>query len=108
MLAFGSDWPVTTPNPFLEMEVAVTRQVPGEPDAGVLHPSQRIDLQAALAAFTRGSAYVNHDDDAGTIAEGKRADLAVLDRNLFDRSQGAIGEATVTATVASGRIVHGG
>jgi predicted amidohydrolase YtcJ len=108
VLAFGSDWPVTTPNPFLEMEVAVTRQVPGEPEAGVLHPSQRIDLQAALAAFTRGSAYVNHDDDAGTIAEGKRADLAVLDRNLFDRSQGAIGEATVTATVASGRIVHGG
>jgi hypothetical protein len=108
ILAFGSDWPVTTPNPFLEMEVAVTRQVPGEPDAGVLHPSQRIDLQAALAAFTRGSAYLNHDDEAGTIAEGKRADLAVLDRNLFDRAQGAIGEATVTATVASGRIVHGG
>jgi predicted amidohydrolase YtcJ len=108
VMAFGSDWPVTTPNPFLEMEVAVTRQVPGEPEAGVLHPSQRIDLQAALAAFTRGSAYLNHDDDAGTIAEGKRADLAVLDRNLFDRSLGAIGEATVTATVASGRIVHGG
>lgn len=108
VLAFGSDWPVTTPNPFLEMEVAVTRQVPGEPDAGVLHPSQRIDLQAALAAFTRGSAYLNHDDEAGTIAEGKRADLVVLDRNLFDRSQGAIGEAAVTATVASGRIVHGG
>ncbi len=108
VMAFGSDWPVTTPNPFLEMEVAVTRQVPGEPEAGVLEPSQRIDLQAALAAFTRGSAYLNHDDDAGTIAEGKRADLAVLDRNLFDRSLGAIGEATVTATVASGRIVHGG
>jgi len=108
VMAFGSDWPVSTPNPFLEMEVAVTRRTPGEPEAGALDETQRIDLQAALAAFTRGSAYLNHDDDAGVIAEGMRADLAVLDRNLFDRSQGAIGEATVTATVASGRIVHGG
>jgi len=108
VMAFGSDWPVSTPNPFLEMEVAVTRQTPGQPDAGALDASQRIDLQAAIAAFTRGSAYLNHDDDAGVIAEGKRADLAVLDRNLFDRSQGAIGEATVAVTVASGRVVYGG
>jgi predicted amidohydrolase YtcJ len=108
VMAFGSDWPVSTPNPFLEMEVAVTRRTPGEPEAGALDETQRIDLQAALAAFTRGSAYLNHDDDAGVIAEGMRADLAVLDRNLFDRSQGAIGEAAVTATVASGRIVYGG
>jgi predicted amidohydrolase YtcJ len=106
VMAFGSDWPVTTPNPFLEMEVAVTRQVPGEPDAGVLDAEQRIDLQAAIAAFTRGSAYVNHDDDAGSIEEGRRADLVVLDRNLFDRERGAIGDAKVTMTVAGGRVVY--
>ncbi len=106
VLAFGSDWPVSTPNPFLEMEVAVTRQVPGEPEAGTLDAEQRIDLQAALAAFTRGTAYLNHDDEAGTIAVGKRADLAVLDRNVFDRSRGAIGDARVTMTIAAGRVVH--
>lgn len=109
VMAFGSDWPVSTPNPFLEMEVAVTRQTPGgDPDSETLDATQRIDLQAALAAFTRGSAYVNHDDEAGVIAEGMRADLAVLDRNLFDRTQGAIGDAKVLATIASGRVVHGG
>jgi len=91
------------------MEVAVTRQTPGgDPDSETLDATQRIDLQAALAAFTRGSAYVNHDDEAGVIAEGMRADLAVLDRNVFDRTQGAIGDAKVLATIASGRVVHGG
>jgi predicted amidohydrolase YtcJ len=84
----------------------VTRQVPGEPDAGVLDAEQRIDLQAAIAAFTRGSAYVNHDDDAGSIEEGRRADLVVLDRNLFDRERGAIGDTKVTMTVAGGRVVY--
>lgn len=107
-LCMGSDWPVTTPNPLLQMEVAVTRQRPGEPDGDVLDASQRIDLPTALAAFTRGSAYVNHDDDAGSIEDGKRADLAVIDRNLFDRSLGAIGEASVEMTMAAGRFVHGG
>ena len=45
-------------------------------------------------AFARGSAYVNHDDEAGVLAPGMRADLAVLDRDPFDRSLGAIGETT--------------
>jgi predicted amidohydrolase YtcJ len=106
VLCFGSDWPVSTPNPFLEMEVAVTRQVPGGSDGAVFAPEQRIDLQAAIAAFTRGSAFVNHDDDAGSIEEGKRADLVVLDRNPFDREAGAIGETKVTTTIASGRVVY--
>ena len=58
-----------------------------------------------MAAFARGSAYVNHDDEAGVIAPGMRADLAVLDRDPFDRSLGAVGETTVELTLASGRIV---
>jgi hypothetical protein len=106
VMCFGSDWPVSTPNPFLEMEVAVTRQVPGRSEGDVLAPEQRIDLQAAIAAFTRGSAFVNHDDDAGSIEEGKRADLVVLDRNPFDRDAGPIGQTKVTTTIASGRVVY--
>jgi predicted amidohydrolase YtcJ len=109
VLAMGSDWPVTTPNVFEEMQVAVTRQVIAHgPDAPVLDAKQRITLAEALAAFTRGSAYVNHDDDAGSIAEGKRADLAVLDRNPFAGSVYEIAETRVTTTLASGRVVHGG
>ena len=105
VMCIGSDWPVTTPNPWLELEVAVTRRPPGEPDAEPLDASQRIDLATAMAAFARGSAYVNHDDEAGVLAPGMRADLAVLDRDPFDRSLGAIGETTVELTMASGRVV---
>jgi predicted amidohydrolase YtcJ len=91
------------------MQVAVTRQVIAHgPDAPILDATQRITLAEALAAFTRGSAHVNHDDDAGSIVEGKRADLAILDRNPFAGSVYEIAETNVTATLASGRVVHGG
>ena len=106
MIAGGSDWPVSTPDVFREIQVAVTRQVIGAgADAPVLDASQRITLAQALAAFTRGSAYVNHDDEAGTIAEGKRADLAVLDRNPFAGDPHDIAETRVITTIASGAVV---
>ena len=83
----------------------MTRQPPGRPDAEPLDAWQRLDLATAMAAFARGSAYVNHDDEAGVLVLGMRADLAVLDRDPFDRSLGAIGETAVELTMASGRIV---
>lgn len=106
VLAFGSDWPVSTPDPWREIEVAVTRQVVGEPDGEVLHPAQRIDLATAVAAFTGGSAYLNHDDDAGSIHEGARADLVVLDRNPFAGDVHEIHTTRTVATLASGRVVY--
>ena len=108
ILAFGSDWPVSTPDVMQEIDVAVHRELLHDREAGALDAAERIDLHAALAAFTSGTAYVNHDDDAGTLEVGKRADLAVLDRNPFDRSRGAIADARVEMTVAAGRTVHGG
>jgi predicted amidohydrolase YtcJ len=106
VLAFGSDWPVSTPDPFRQIEVAVTRRAPGDDDGPVLHEEQRIELPDAIAAFTRGSAYVNRDDDAGSIEVGKRADLVVLDRSLFDRSAGPVHRTEVVTTIAAGRVVH--
>jgi len=62
-----------------------------------------VPLPSALAAFTMGSAYVNHDDrEAGSIEVGKRADLAVLDRNLFEIDGGAVAEAEVELTMVAG------
>jgi len=106
VLAMGSDWSVSTPNPLLEMELAVERV--SDDSRGrkePLLPDERIDLVDALAAFTAGSAYVNHLDDTGTLEVGKLADLAVLDRDLFDRGAGAIGEARVVATFVEGTAV---
>ncbi len=105
-LAMGSDWPVTTANPLEQIEVAVTRVDPENRDNAPFLPEQALPLQVALAAFTAGSAYVNHDQDGGSLVVGNRADLAVLDRNLFAPSAGPVADARVDFTVASGRVVY--
>jgi predicted amidohydrolase YtcJ len=103
-IAIGSDWPVTTANPLHEIEVAVRRTPVEDPGAEVFLPEQRLDLATALDAFTFGSAFVNRDDDSGAIREGLRADLAVVDRNLFELD-GRTSEAEVLLTLASGEPV---
>jgi predicted amidohydrolase YtcJ len=106
-LAGGSDWPVSTPDPLLEMEVAVTRVDPAARDAEPFLPDQRLTLGQAFEAFTMGSATVNHDErEAGSIEIGKRADLAVLDRDVFAADAGPLGDARVVMTIAAGRVVH--
>lgn len=106
-LAMGSDWSVTTANPLEEMEVAVTRIDPENRHNAPFLPEQALTLASALAGFTRGSAYVNSDDtDAGSLEVGKRADLAVLDRDIFAHDVGAISDATTVLTVAAGTVVH--
>ncbi len=106
VLAFGSDWSVSTANPLLEMEVAVTRIDPLERHNEAFLPDERIDLAEAVAAFTIGTAFVNHlDSETGSIEEGKYADLAVLDRNIFEPDAGPIGDARVLMTLAEGETV---
>jgi predicted amidohydrolase YtcJ len=74
-------------------------------DAPPFLPGQRLPLHLAIAAFTKGAAYVNFDDEAGSLEEGNRADLVVLDRNLFDAPDGTVAEARVEHTIAAGRVV---
>jgi predicted amidohydrolase YtcJ len=105
-LAFGSDWSVSTANPLEEMEVAIRRADPSTRDAEPFLPDQRLPLHLALAAFTKGAAHVNFDDDAGSVEEGHRADLVVLDRNLFAAPGATIADARVEHTLAAGRVVY--
>jgi hypothetical protein len=106
-LAMGSDWPVTTPDPLQQIEVAVTRVDPENRDNAPFLPGERLTLDEALLAFTAGSAFVNHDEHAGRLAVDRRADLAVLDRDIRDRPAREIADAAVELTVAGGRIVFG-
>ena len=108
ILAMGSDWSVSTADPLRQMEVAVTRIDEEERD---MHPPflprERLTLIDALAGFTNGTARVNHlETEVGSIEIGKAADLVVLDRDLFDRGAGAIGETRVVATFIDGIAVH--
>ena len=60
-LAFGSDAPVESPNPFLGIHAAVTRRrADGSPGPDGWHPEQRLDLQAAIEGYTSGAAYAAH------------------------------------------------
>ena len=107
MLAGGSDWTVSTPNVMAEIEVAVTRVSPEDRSADPLLPDEALDLPDALAAYTIGSAYVNHlDGSTGTIEIGKLADLVVLDRDVFDPEAGPLGDVRVLLTLIEGEAVY--
>ncbi|MFM9369859.1 amidohydrolase [Streptomyces sp. Da 82-17] len=107
-LAAGSDWPVSSPDPLQGIHVAVNRVLPETPyGSRVFLPEQRIDLGSALAAYTAGSAYVNHlDDVTGTLAPGFYADFAVLDRDPFAGPAEEIGATRVEQTFVGGRRVY--
>lgn len=106
-IAFGSDWSVSTANPFPQIETAITR-TDAEGDDAPFMPNETVDLATALAAFTINSAYVHGiDDKSGSIEVGKLADLIVLDRNLFDIPVKEISETKVLLTLFGGTPVHG-
>ena len=82
----GSDWPVSSPNPLWGAHVAVNRQLParaGGQGGDPFLPQQAIGLTSILTAYTSGSARVNGvGTEAGSIAEGYNADLAVVTADL--------------------------
>lgn len=115
VLAAGSDWSVSTPNPLAAIHVAVNRlAAPGQPDRfgadgegyEAFLPEQRLDLATSLSAYTAGSAWVNHlDAVTGSVEVGKFADLVVLDRDPFDGDPLDIGETRVLQTFIEGERV---
>jgi predicted amidohydrolase YtcJ len=108
----GTDWPAagyfSTYKPLDSIQIGVTRQLIGVPDAAVLAPvDQKLTVAEAVHANTMGAAYqIRLDALVGSLEVGKLADLIVLDRNIFEIDPHDIHTATVTTTMMNGQIRH--
>jgi len=79
-LAFGSDVPVESPNPFMGVAAAITREGPDGQPFGGWQPQERVGRQVALAGFTTDAAYAGFAEDRiGSLEPGKRADFVLVD-----------------------------
>ncbi len=113
-LAFGSDWPVSSADPLQEIHVAVNRRLSprlgraGTPETErPFLPDEALPLAQAVAAFTSGVAYVNHrEQELGSLRPGHRADIAVLNQDIFALPPAEIGDTRVDLTIAGGQVVH--
>lgn len=109
-LCAGSDWPVTTPDPWAALHVAVNRVLPAtHPDYTdrAFYPEQALDLTTALAAYTSGSNRINHRDRAGHVRPGFDADLVVTDRDPFALDRLDIASTRTRQTWTRGLRVYG-
>lgn len=107
-LAFGSDAPVESPNPFLGIHAAVTRRrADGSPGTHGWHPEQRLDLQQALQGYTLGAAYAAYTEkQQGRLVEGCFADLIVLHEDPFSVDPDRLGGLRSSATMIDGEWVY--
>ncbi|GAA1856309.1 amidohydrolase [Brevibacterium marinum] len=114
-LSFGSDWPVSSPDPIWGMHVAVNRTAPhndphGQDDVAQNEPllgEEKITVGQALRGYTLDAAYANgYDDVSGSVEVGKSADFAILDRDPFEVDSVDLGDIVVETTVSAGVVVY--
>jgi predicted amidohydrolase YtcJ len=106
-LAFGSDWDVAPPTPIEGIYAAVTRRTldDAHPDGWI--PEQKITVEEALQAYTRGAAYAMFaDTELGTLSVGKLGDFVLIDQDLFKIPPAEIRDAKILMTVVGGNVVY--
>lgn len=112
-LTWGSDFPASGAgmlgmSPILQMEIGRTRQNPGEPKA-LIQPrkSERLDIDTLIRGYTLNAAYQLHmEDQLGSLSVGKKADLVVLNKNLFEVRHYEIHKTRVLMTIMDGNVVY--
>jgi predicted amidohydrolase YtcJ len=105
-----AEWKSHGANPFAGMQIGHNKQdIEGGAQAILTPPrSERLRLDSLVDGYTRNAAVqLGLSDQLGSIEVGKRADLVVLDRNLFEVDRYDIHEVRPVAVVMDGRIVHG-
>jgi predicted amidohydrolase YtcJ len=106
-LAFGSDWPVVTLNPWEGVQTAVTRQTrEGKPEGGFV-PGQRLTVAQAVNGYTLGAAFAGRREKTeGSLEVGKLADLIIVSQNIFEIDPHKIAETKVVDTIVGGKVVY--
>ena len=127
-LAFSSDWPcMWPPDPFVNIQQAVTRQIWRSPDTGgietapfdgaqqggalpqlgkIYYPEERLGVREGVDAYTRGAAYASFADDrVGALTKGRYADLVVLSQDIFTVAAADIGKTHALLTMVGGKVV---
>ena len=106
LLAFGSDFPVESPNPFPGLAAAISRQDPqGQPPGG-WRPEEKVSFETALAGFTRNAAYAGFAEDRiGSLEPGKWADFILVDRDVSTVSPTELAATQVIETWVAGKKV---
>jgi predicted amidohydrolase YtcJ len=106
-LAFGSDWPVVTINPWQGVETAVTRQTTEGTPMGGFVPAQRLTVAQAIEGYTLGAAYAGHREKTeGSIEPGKLADLIIVSQDPFKVPANQLSKTEVLLTMVGGKVVY--
>ncbi len=107
VLAFGSDAPVASPNPWRGIHAAVTRQRRDGSPAGGWHPEQRLSVEEAVRAYTIGPAIaIGQARQQGRLAPGYLSDLILVDQDIFVIHKDELPATQVLLTLLHGKIVH--
>ncbi len=106
IIAAGSDWNVSSPNPLQGMQVGVTRRGIDAESGPAWLPNEQVDLATMIAAYTIHGAWNNHEENmSGSLEKGKSADLVVLSNNLFDVPPSHISKTRVLLTMLEGTVI---
>ncbi len=106
MLTASADWPTAPLSPWEQIVVFMTRSIPSNPES-LAPDSERLTLEESLVAYTRNAAYqMRMEDLIGTLEPGKRADLIIIDRNIFELKPDEIWDTNVLVTMLNGEVVY--
>ena len=110
IMASGSDFPVTIPfDPLIAIQTGITRSTPEEDNGEVLWPEECSNLEDMIRSFTYNGAYANFlENEIGSLEVGKKADLIILEKDLFEIPVEQIAEVKVLLTMVEGNVVYQG
>ena len=106
-LSYGTDCPVEDCNPFTNIYMAVTRKDRQGRPAGGFYPGECVDVETAIDAYTKESAYAEFQEDVkGRLKPGYYADMVLLDRDIFTVDPMEIKDILPVMTIVGGKVVY--